>query len=205
MPQTLTYSGARLPTTTEADTVPADLLRFGFDIDQMLVLKATSQADRDARFANVTASTLVSCAALGTVWQKKADGAAGGWRTLLQSSDPVTSGVVTAASGWTVVSQWAKYTGGFYAVVCTLQYNGAADIVADGPADAVPGNITDKQIATLAAPFPIVTRPGVARATVTGCSVYIRSTDGAVFLTDLATAGRIRVADQVMFTDAYPI
>lgn len=207
MPQSLTYSGARVPLTTEADTVPADLLRFGTDIDQQLVLKATSQADRDARFANVSKSTLVSCAALGIVWQKKADGASGGWRVMAQSTDAMNTGVVTGTNDWSVPTQWGKVTNGFYSLYVTLTYSGSSDIVATDQSGSTPGGLVDTQIGTINTPYPPSWGPWVtdSRTNVTGCTVVIRPSDGAVIITDLPTAGRVRPGDSVTFITTYPV
>lgn len=93
MPANLQYSQARVPIGSEANAVPADLARFGDDIDQLLVLKAVDEADRDARYSTVTTGTLVSGTGTPKLWRKSASGWAtvwydSGWINQSLTADP---------------------------------------------------------------------------------------------------------------------
>jgi hypothetical protein len=207
MPGNLTYSGARYPLNTESDTVPADLLRFGTDIDQLLVLKAVSVSDRDAKFANVTAGTLVSCAPLGIVWQKKADGSAGGWRALATIGPVVTSGIATAASNFTVTKQTAQVVNGSIYVNVQANYTGP-DIVANPDTETVPSNIIDIPFCTLDASWmpnaAFLPLPGYFRGIYVGGTFELRA-DNQVWLTTFYTSAKLRSGDPGGFATSWPV
>lgn len=206
MPQNLTYSGARIPTTTEADTVPADLLRFGTDIDQMLVLKATSQADRDAKYANVNAGTLVSCAALGIVWQKiSTPPTSPSWRVLNQNADPVTSGVATYSANFSPLKQGAKIVNGSIYLLVQGTYTGP-DVVGKPTTDLIPGDIDDLSFATIASdylpPAAILPQVGAVRTSVAGGAWQMFSNQ--IIITSLSAGARIRTGDSVSVSASWP-
>ena len=134
----LTFSGAPVPTASESPDWPASLLAFGTALDDMHVLRATSQANRDSLYANVTAGTLVSCAALQKVWMKTTTPpTAAAWITLAEVGTPVTSGVVTAATNFSVTSQWAQRVNGMVTVSAILGYSGST-VSAGGNSDLSP-------------------------------------------------------------------
>lgn len=206
MPTTLTFSAARLPTTTEADTVPADLLRFGTDIDQMLVLKAASQADRDARLAGVNAGTLVSCAPLGILWQKTSTPpTAAAWRVLNQNADPVTSGVATYEANFSSLKQGAKIVNGSVYVLVQGTYTGA-DVVGKPTTDAIPGAIDGLAFATIAADYlpsaALLPQIGSVRTSVAGGVWQMFS--NRIVITSLSAGARIRTGDSVSVSASWP-
>ncbi len=208
MPGTLTYSGARYPLTTEADTVPADLLRFGTDIDQLLVLKAASIADRNANFANVASGTLVSCAALGVVWQKVTDPpAAASWLALAQKSPLTTSGIATAATNFAITQQTAQIVNGSMYVKVQANYSGPT-ITANDSTNVAPSNINDLPFCTLDAawmPDPAwLPMPGYFRGIYVG-GTFELGTDRIARITTLYTSAQLRQGDPCGFMASWPV
>lgn len=207
MPANLTFSAARIPLSTEADNVPSDLLRFGTDIDELLVLKATSVADRDAKYATVDAGTLVTCANLGIVWQKKADGTTGGWRAFGQISPMVTSGVASAATNFAITKQTAQVVNGSIYVNIQANYSGPT-ITANDSTNVAPSNIIDLSFCTIdaawmpdAAWLPL---PGYFRGIYVG-GTFELGTDRIAKITTLYTSAQLRQGDPCGFFASWPV
>jgi hypothetical protein len=207
MPGHLTYSGATYPTGSEAGDGPAAFLAFGSDIDQLLVLKATSQANRDSLYSGVSAGTLVSCASLKTVWMKTTTPpTAAAWITLAELGTPVTSGVVTAATGFSVSSQWAQRINGVNWIRVDLSNTGA-DITGGAETGTAPGNITDTPVATIQSAWLPASGSGTWPADMYGSIVTAAgmvTNSGTVNLTSLVPGGLLRSGDTLRFTVSYP-
>jgi hypothetical protein len=198
MPGTLTYSGAEYPLVGEANDPPADFLRFGDDIDTLLVLKATNQLDRDTRFANVDAGTLVSCAAAQTIWMKlTTPPTAASWLVVYQKTE-VTTGVVTAGANFTTSAQWARIQSALVSVKLTLVY-GSTDIT--GSSD---GNITDTTVGTVSANYrPPQDWNVVYRSNIAMWNGTIQA-DGAMIIATGVPTAKLRAGDFLIATGTYP-
>lgn len=82
-----TYAELPIPAMEDADIVPADLLSLANALDQRVLLRATSSADRDARYGGVEDGTAVINSQDGTLWMR-ADGA---WLTMWQKTTEWTN------------------------------------------------------------------------------------------------------------------
>lgn len=204
MPTPLTFSGAPIPNTGETNNVPAVLLAFGNAIDDKVVLKATSVSNRDTLYANAPAGTLVSCAALKTLWQKTTTPpTAAAWVTLAEQGTAVTSGVLTALTGFTVTTQVAQRINGVNWVRGRLTYSGATIT-----APASGGNITDTPICTVqSAWLPSTALTGnswIFNGSAGNASARFRLSSGTLSV-DQMTSGAVLSAGQIMAFDAsYP-
>ena len=205
----LTFSGAPVPTASESPDWPASLLAFGNTIDDMLVLRATSQANRDTLFANVDAGTLVSCASLGKVWMKTTTPpTAAAWITIVEIGTPATSGVVTTATNpnFSVSSQWAQRLNGQLSFQVALAYSGP-DIVGNPATSSQPGNCTDTTLCTLQSSWqPLagaLTWPIVIHSSACGGFGFI-SSGGVITLTSLVTSGVITSGNTVRIAATLP-
>lgn len=69
MPEYTKYANLRYPTGAEANNVPSDLAALAGGVDTHVVLYATDEADRDARFGDVAAGTIVSSTISDTIWK----------------------------------------------------------------------------------------------------------------------------------------
>lgn len=75
------------PAMEDADIVPADLLALANALDQRVLLRATSAADRDARHGGVDDGTAVINTLDGTLWMR----ADGEWLTMWQKTTEWTN------------------------------------------------------------------------------------------------------------------
>ena len=199
----LTYSGAPVPTSGETPDFPADLLAFGNGLDQLVVLKATSQSNRDSLYANVSAGTLVSCASLQKVWMKTTTPpTAAAWITLAEVGTAATSGVITpATTDWSVSAQWAQRLNGFISFRIQLAYSGATLTAGSD------GNIGDTTIGTIQSSWRINSAAGywpVAGTTNVMTMVLTIGTDGSVILRSMVPNGTIQAGHVLAFAATYP-
>lgn len=97
MPEYTTNAKIPVPLWEEGDNIPPDMKRSFEFIDPMLVLRASSEADRNTRYNGVPVGTLVTCTVDKTLWRKEASG----WSTLWSSSGWST---VTLINGFQTVS-----------------------------------------------------------------------------------------------------
>ncbi len=157
MPDATTFGGDPIPTGPEGAWVPGSLMAYAESIDPKLIHAATSQADRDARFATLPAGSLVTWEAGGTVWLKLASG----WQAIISDTGWVTSGVFTYPS--------ADWTAGSYARV--RNRNGLIDVrfevIYAGVTTAYPtGDISPNvTVATIASTYRFTSFGGVLSTT----------------------------------------
>lgn len=86
------YSEAPIPQGTDAALVPADLQAYADHIDTQLVLRASSEADRDARYGDVPNGTIVVHTGDATEWIKVPTSIdASGWVTHWRPTTPWTN------------------------------------------------------------------------------------------------------------------
>jgi hypothetical protein len=197
----LPWSGARVPDATEGDAVPADLLRYGTDINPLLVLQADDQTDRDANFATVPNGTVVSCAALNVVWQK----ITGGWKTYGYQTSWAAPGV-TWASGWTDAGSTVRREGNLLVGVITATYN--VDVGPFSTTAPNQGNLGDLLVCTL----PTGLRPPASTGVVpvpwigSGSSgmAYVRS-DGLLFIADGPPGATVAAGQIFRFPINFPV
>lgn len=206
MTTSLTYSGATLPTSGESPDFPAAMLAFGNGLDQLVVLKATSQSNRDTLYANVNAGTLVSCASLQKVWMKTTTPpTAAAWITLAELGTVATSGVITAATNFTTTNQHAQRVNGMMIMTFSMTYSGS-DIVA-----ASNGNVTDTLVGTLGSSYlpnsgmgadPRYLSFGIPASS--GGTISVTPTSGAVTLTSLYPGTTLTSGNVMRFDIIHP-
>lgn len=203
---TLTYSGAPYPETSDANDPPGDFLAFGNTLDQLVNLKATSTADRNARFANVAAGTIVTCNAESVVWMKTTTPpTAAAWATVYESPAAVTTGVATAGTGFSIATQWGQVRNGMLNVRLSLTRTGA-DITANAYNDVDdPGNLTDTAMAVLTTNWRPPTIWAFAfRANVAPGWGFADTSTGNVYYTHAIPSATIRTGDTVEVCLSYP-
>ena len=198
----LTFSGAPVPTASELPDWPASLLAFGNGLDQLVVLKATSQSNRDTLYANVNAGTLVSCAALQTVWMKvTTPPTAAAWITLAELGTEVTSGVITAGTNFSVSSQWAQRINGIVFWRATLSYSGTT-ITAGANGDLSPditvGTLQSAYLPNISGSWQVP----IQCSQTTGVGHV--STGGSVVVTSLVSGGSIASGNVVNVSTSFP-
>jgi len=95
---TTDFGGYYYPSGDQDAVVAADLMHLADDLDQNTVLKAQDAADRDARYSDVAAGTIV-VALDGTQWVKVSTPPdAPKWLTGYSDTGKLTTGVATANS-----------------------------------------------------------------------------------------------------------
>ena len=202
MPGQGALSGARYPLIGEANDPPADFSRLVADIDPMLVLRAASVADRDTKYGTTPAGILVVCAALKTVWLKTSNAPAT-W-SVVAEDPPAVGNFASPGTGFTVTEQYAKFVNGWLHMRVTASWGGA-DIVADGTAAALPGNMADPVMVTLSAAYrPPTLQTVLWRSTGAMGAAAIEAANGQIILTSGVPSGRIRSGDAVAVTASYP-
>jgi len=215
MPDISTYSGIPVPTDGETNDLAGILAAFRSTMDPQLVLKATSVSNRDTLYGGTTGATavplgsLVSCAALKTVWMKtSAPPSAATWATIAEVGTPVTTGVVTAATNWTVAGQWAQRVNGGCLVRVDLSYSGST-ITASDTSSSVPGNIGgDPLICTMQSAWLLNAGAAAWPETFSMAGgpageITIYST-GAVNLLSFVPSGTITSGATIRFKASYP-
>lgn len=204
MPTTLPYTGAQTPTLSEAGSGPANLYAYALTTEDQHVLKATSVSDRDTKYANVAAGTLVSCAALGIVWQKvTSPPTAAEWRVLAEVGAPVTSGVISPATGFTVSSQWARRTNGRVDLYASFSYTATDAIVVSST-----GNTTDTAVGTLQSGWQLASGISVcvANGMIPGrgdADVFINSAQN-ILMADVSPGGNLATGFTLWVAFSYP-
>jgi hypothetical protein len=195
MPTALPWSGARVPDATEGDDVPADLLRYGTDINPLLVLQADDQTDRDANFATVPDGTVVSCAALNLLWQKISSG----WKTYGYQTAYAAPGV-TWASGWTDSGSSVRREGNLLVGVIAAAYN--VDI---GPFNSA-GNLTDLPVCTLPTDLrPPFNLPVQWKSAFGSGTAWLVSSSGVMSIADGHPTMTITASQAVYFPICHPV
>ena len=215
MPDISTYSGIPVPTDGETNDLAGILAAFRGGVDPGIVLKATSASNRDTLYGGTTGATavplgsLVSCAALKTVWMKTSTPpAAATWATIGEVGTAVTTGVVTAATNWTVAVQWAQRINGICHVRVDLTYSGAT-ITASDTSSSVPGNISgDPNICTMQSAWLLNASAAVWPETFSMAGgpageITIYST-GDVKLLSFVPSGTITSGASIRFKASYP-
>ena len=201
------YTGAPVSTASESPDWPASLWAYANTIDDQHVLYATSQANRDALYANVRAGAIVSCAALGIVWQKKTTPpTAAAWITLAEVGTVATSGIITANSPtFTTTEQHAQRINGFMYMTFSMTYSGS-DLVA-----ASNGNVTDTLVGTLGSAYwpnsgmgntPRYLSFGIPASS--GGTISVTPTSGAVTLTSLYPGTTLTAGNVMRFDIIHP-
>lgn len=201
MPDASTYSGIPVPTGPEAGDVPGSLSALRAALDPQVVLKATSVSDRDTRLSGIPAGTLVSCEALGTLWQKKATS---GFRTLAEVGTVVTTGVVSASPNFSITSQWAQRVNGMITISAILGYTGTT-VTAGGNSDLSPDVSVCTIQSTFLPPASLLSNgvwPSMTLNAMTGQG-YIDS-GGVVRLGSLTPGQSLSSGLSVRFTATYP-
>ena len=142
------YTGAPVATSSESPDWPASLWAYANSLDDQHVLYATSQSNRDSLYANVRAGAVVSCAALGIVWQKTTTPpTAANWRIIAENGPLVTSGILTPAANFSIAFQYAQRKSG------ALWLRGRATYSGSTITPGTNGNITDTAICTLGSSY----------------------------------------------------
>ena len=201
MPDASTYSGIPVPTGPEAGDVPGSLSALRAALDPQVVLKATSVSDRDTRLSGIPAGTLVSCEALGTLWQKKATS---GFRTLAEVGTTVTTGVVAAAANFSVSSQWAQRVNGMITIAGVLSYSGST--VTTGSSGDLSPDISVCTIQSTYLPPAGLLSVGIPCATPLSqltSEAFINSS-GVITLLSLVPNASLTSGMTVRFTATYP-
>lgn len=201
MATSLPHSGATVPTSGEAPDFPAAMLEFGADIDDMLVLKATSQADRDARFSDVIDGTCVSCKALKTLWQRDRSVSAG-WNTLAEIGAAVTSGVGIGRSGFSISSQWGQRINGIIWWRAALVWSGGT-ITAGGNGDLSPDTLCFTLNSAFLPASNVANWPIVITAHTTTGAGRVEAA-GDVYISSLTGGGSIASGQTVLIGTSYP-
>lgn len=211
MPTNSTYAAIPIPTGTETSWGPTPFAALVAAIDTAVVLKATSQSDRDTRFAGVDNGTLVSCAALNILWQRDS-ATSGGWNVLAETGVPVTTGAITAntTGGWAVSSQWAQRLNGRVDLYASLTYSGST-LTGGSVTSTQPGSLTDVEMCTLQSGYLIksgftrwifpLTAGGNGGAAGTG---QINVASQKIFLSTIAPSATVQSGDSVEFAVTYP-
>lgn len=121
MPDATTFGQDPIPTGPEAAWLPGALMAYAESIDPKLVHAATSQADRDSRYATLPVGSLVTWAAGRTIWMKTA----GGWERVFFDSGWVTAGFTYPDINWAAGSYArARNRNGIIEVRAEVTYNG---------------------------------------------------------------------------------
>jgi hypothetical protein len=142
MPVSSPLNGIPVPTDSDADNVPASLDAIADVLDSRLVGRATDEADRNAVYGSAPAGTLVvSSTSPRMLWVKTGAGSTS-WAALA-SYQTATSGIFTAASGWSLTSAFGARSGPLAWVSMRLTYTGASAI-----ATTASGNLPDTTVGT---------------------------------------------------------
>lgn len=199
MPTNSTYAAIPIPTGTETSWGPTPFAALVAAIDTAVVLKATSQSDRDTRFAGVDSGTIVSCAALQTIWQK----VSGGWVTLANIGPIVTSGIISNATNWTIAFQVGQKVNGRTSARIGATWGGGAALTAGAD-----GNITDNLMGTIVPTW----LPNAAWWTGSQDLYFYGNSgsdmrlgaDGSLYLASLHPNASVAIGSQVRFNLEYP-
>lgn len=207
MPTNGTFSGAPIPNRGEAGDGPANFAAYDAIVGSRLVLPATSQSNRDTLYANLPAGALVSCAALGIVWQKTTTPpTAATWKVIAENGPVVTTGIVTAATNFTISSQWARRVNGENQIRIKLSYSGA-DLVGGAVTAADPGSLTDTTMCSLQSTWQVLDASyGLWFACLAGSAggwVQITAAND-IKLAALSPSGKVSAGDSVLFSVKYP-
>lgn len=208
MPTSTALAGLTVPVSGDAGNVPADMLTLANQLDSLVVLKASSQANRDTLYANAPAGTLVSCAlssTTGIVWMKTTTPpTAAAWIILAERQAAVTTGVVTAATNFSVTSQWAQRVNGMITISAILGYSGTT-VTAGGNSDLSPDVSVCTIQSTYLPPASLLSNgvwPSITLNAGTGQG-YIDSS-GVVKLGSLTPGNSLSSGLSVRFTTVYP-
>lgn len=207
MPVNGTYSGAPMPADGESPYLPSIFAAYDAVVGQQGNLVATSQSDRDTRYANVKAGTVVTCPSLQKAWMKlTTPPTAASWMTAIEVGAIATSGIVSTTGNWSVSSQWGQRVSGRNLIYLSLAYGGS-DIVGSDASATGPGNVADTTMATLQSAWIMAGPPKVTFSIIGphgGGRGHIRSDTNVVSLADLNTSGRINTGDVIEFSVEYP-
>ena len=199
------YTGAPVATSGESPDWPASLWAYANTLDDQHVLYATSQSNRDSLYANVRAGSLVSCAALQKVWMKTTTPpTAAAWITLAEVGTPVTTGVITAGTNFSITSQWAQRINGMVSICGVLSYSGST-VTANASGDLSP-DVTVATIQSTYLPASGVLSTGWSLAlplnTTTGIG-FINS-GGDIKLLSIVPSATLVSGASVRFATTYP-
>lgn len=188
------------PSGSDAPAAAADMMAGFISMDPHLVLPATDEADRDAKYADAPISTMVVSGPSKKIWVKTGP-AATDWWVVYERQEYRTG--FTFLSGWdadTTIAIKNTYT----TEVRIKAIRTGGEIVAKPNDSNDSGNITPDedvcvvpaQVAETVGQFLVV---GTYKTNVTSGAASIRN-DGTVRIYDAATNGRIRTGDYFWFS-----
>lgn len=110
------------PSGSDAPAAAADMMAIITALDAKLVLPAQDEADRDAKYADAPASTLVVSGPARTIWLKTGPGPTE-WLTIFHDTGWVSTGF-TALDGWEITTVKARNRNGAVNLRCQLLRTG---------------------------------------------------------------------------------
>lgn len=148
MPQT-PLSNTPYPSGSDAPAAAADMMALAMAADAKLVLPAIDEADRDSKYSDAPASTVVASGDSQKLWMKTG-ALPTQWLEIYGDSGEVTEGFTTQTD-WSIGAYcFARKWGPMVEVCAELIYNGDDDITDN----ASPGNISpDFTVVTIPAKF----------------------------------------------------
>lgn len=139
MPIFSKYAQIRTPVPPEANAVPADLAAMVDGFDRLVNLQAVDEADRDARYGDVPAGTLVSLTTRGQLTWKGLDG----WQVVSRRPLWLDNAVATTSDWSPSRNEMTVSSSGVVQLHVTAAYEGPTVNV---PAD---GNIANILVGTI--------------------------------------------------------
>lgn len=188
------------PTGTDAPAAAADMMALVMGMDPRLVLPAIDEADRDSKYSDAPASTMVVSGPSKKIWVKTGPGPTDWW-TVSERQEYRTG--FTFLSGWEEVDVFAIRNAATTEVRVKALRTGD-EISGDPHTAALPGNISPDsdvcivpaQVSATVSNFLVV---GTYKSSVTSGAASL-STNGTIRLYDAAAGGRIRTGDEIWFS-----
>lgn len=214
MVQLSTFGGVTVPSTSDAATIPADLLKIvnqfcgAIGVPARVNAVVTSKAERDANYDGYPAGGLIICPSLKTVWLSL------GKTGNIQGWTPIYSDTGWITDGFTMGDQWTPYSTGsvrvrrttnLYFMRVQATYNGTDNIQADNYSGSRPGNIADQTVvAQVPGDFlPADEWTSNFRSTFTGGTALLQPA-GVVKLLDMHTNSKIEPAQSIQCQFVWP-
>jgi hypothetical protein len=198
------WSGTPLPDTGSQDDIPAILAAIFDSIDSKFNLTSLDESDRDSKFLDLPAGSLVVTLDTFSLWMKMEDHSAV-WTDVLYDTDWVTSGFANS-TGWNISFAKVRRVGKVVELRGASQRTGA-DIVASGSGSHA-GNITDSPILIAPAGFLPTTEETSRGVTMqfegsSGMGSGYLGPSGAMVMTSYSTGATISTGDVYWFTKSF--
>lgn len=191
MPDSSTYSALPIPLEGEAADNPSVFAAFRASLEPRIVLFASSEADRNAKYGSVPAGSLVSCTTTPTLWQKSA----AGWNVLAHDSGWQSIPTMNSSDFSNIATRW-RLRNGWIEFQLNVTYNGAT---ITSPSN---GGIVDVKILDL----PVAARPEGPNhvrglyAGRYGSGALLAAYTGAVWISDYTPNQTIESGDTITAT-----